>query len=267
MYPSSVALVWDDELAALNDLTGEVQVFGRDGKFHRTLETTPPLRSIARLSSGPEGDLYAIDWFGGKLCRVNRDGRLEVVGSGGVFDGAARVDFTADGKLLVQQDDRDAIVLVDKQGKELGAIVGGRGKNMFRWPRTFAVTPARDVLVVDWHGGNVFCYGPDLKFKGMIDQSKVEDRFRARWGVSAVRADRQGNVFLLSREGSGIQKFGPDGSYIMTILLDEAEHGTFARPEDLVLDADGTIYAADTGNNRVLKFIPTRPAPKGVPGR
>jgi len=256
--PSSLALVWDDELAVLSS-SGTIQLFGRDGKFRRVLKTTPAINSPSSVGSGPGGDLFVLDSFGGELYRVKPSGAAEIAGSGELFRGAGAFAVGADGRIYLLQYARQGIVRLDAAGKEAGLIQASMAREQapLRWPRTFTVIPGGDVLVIDWHHGNVVCYGPDLGFQWMLDREKPGER-GSRRGVAAVRTDREGNFYLLAGGGEGIQKLDRERKYLATIRPDRAEPGAFARGEDMVIDGEGNLFVADSAGNRVLKFVPQR---------
>lgn len=254
--PAAVALVWDDELAVASEVTDAIQVFGRDGGFRRLLVTEPPVSVLGGLASDAAGRLYLLDSFEGRLYRVARDGRAEVAASGRLLRSVGAFAVGPGGELFVSNWEREGIVRLAADGSELGAIESGSGEEQFRWPRSFSVTPAGEVLVVEGHGGAIFCYGSDLKFKWKLDPREADARPRSRAAFSAVRADSRGRLFALPRRGEGVQVFGSDRKPHGSISLDAAAGVGLDRAGDLCIDTDGTLFIADTDNNRVVKLVP-----------
>ena len=255
--PTRPVPVWKDELAVLSGRSGIVEIFGRDGTYHRRLETRPPL-APGDIAAGPSGDLCHLDYASGRLTRVSRDGRAEVVLSSAALRGGAAAVIGGDGKIYLFSWSRRGLVILDAKGEELGVIRSARGRRRFGWPRAFCVTPAGEVLIADGRGGGISCYGTDLKLKWVLDQAAPEETRWERGGAEAIRVDQEGNIFLLAAEHNCIRKFSRDRKHLADITLDEALDGRFRRPTDLCIDDAGRLYVADTGNNRVLKFTPKR---------
>jgi hypothetical protein len=70
---------------------------------------------------------------------------------------------------------------------------------------------------------------------------------------SAIAVDAWGFIYVTDEGGlSRVQKFAPDGSYVMT--FGTTGSGTLLRPSGIAIDPLGNIYVADTGNNRVVEF-------------
>ncbi len=265
LQPSSLALVWDDELAVMSGPTGVVQVFGRDGAFRRVLVTTPVIRGIARIAAAPGGDLLVLSALDGALYRVAKDGRATQVLAANALRGAGSFALTADGKLWADRDVRGGLVLFAPDGKELGGIPSGRDRRRSSWGRSVTATPAGDALVTEKSGGTVTCYAQDLSVRWTLDAEKLDDAARLRGGIAAAKVDAAGNLILLGADWSGFRILSPpsgtpspvgtrgDRALVAAARTDGAL-GSLSDPSDFALDADGSLYVADTGNNRVVKF-------------
>ena len=254
--PAAVALVWNDRLVALEEETGALQVFTRDGAFEGLLKTDKTVGHISHILADAGGDLNLLDSSSGRLLKVKRDGKVETVASGKMLGGAGSIVRGPKGSLFLLKENREGIVKYDSAGKELGVLKRGDGENEFRWPKAFTVSPGGDVLVTDWRGGRLFCYDNDLKFKWVFS-SRSEDVRRHLWGDgSAMTTDRDGNMYFLAAQMNAVVKFGPDRKYVSTMKLDGKRYGRMLEPSGLSVDKNGKIFVADTGGNRIIRLSP-----------
>jgi hypothetical protein len=149
-----------------------------------------------------------------------------------------------DGKLLICDIRRQAVVIYDLVGRSVG-YMGTKGPGRLQRPINIAVAEDGTRYVADMGRNRVMVYGPDNRYLTAFGDPD-------RWSPSAVAvledflyvADiRNGKVVLLDRKtGETIRHFG--GENRETRML----------PTNLDVDEDGNIWVADTGNYRVLKF-------------
>ncbi len=71
-----------------------------------------------------------------------------------------------------------------------------------------------------------------------------------------VEVDKDGNIYVLEKGNFRIQKFGKDGSFILTIGRKGQGPGEILDSIDIELDSKGNIFVFDLGNRRVSKFSP-----------
>ncbi|HUU43512.1 MAG TPA: hypothetical protein VMX57_07015, partial [Planctomycetota bacterium] len=205
-------------------------------------------------------ELRLHDAFDGTLSRVDADGKTTVVLASPLLKNAGNCTFGPTGDLYVLSWERGGVVKLDAAGKELGIVKSGRDENTFRWPRAFTVSPDRDLLVVDGRGSRVFCYDADLKFRWRLDPQDAANG-RSRSDVTAVRVDRAGKIHLLSADDGCVWTFDRERKPVTTLRPDEKRLGTLRHPGAMDIDADGTIYVADTGNNRIVVLETRIPNP------
>jgi DNA-binding beta-propeller fold protein YncE len=75
-------------------------------------------------------------------------------------------------------------------------------------------------------------------------------------GPLAIAADKQGCVYVTDAIRARVQKFGPDGAFIMGFGSPGNRPGNFVRPKHLGIAGDGHIHVVDAAFNNVQVFDP-----------
>lgn len=84
-------------------------------------------------------------------------------------------------------------------------------------------------------------------------------------GPKGIRCDRQGNIYVVDTENHAIRKIDAKTNVVTTVAGghkgadgdgDDATKAGLDRPHGCVIDADGSIYIADSSNHRVRKVSP-----------
>jgi len=152
------------------------------------------------------------------------------------------VDMTA----RIQAFDRDGNFLTSwrtpakKNGKPTGLGIGRDGS----------------VLVADTHYSRVLVYSPTGELRQTIGGT-----FGHRPGelaqVTDVAQDSQGNYYVGEKgEYDRIQKFSPQGDFLLEWGGHGTEPGQFVLPQSLAVDEDDNLWVADACNHRIQVFDP-----------
>ncbi|RMH34632.1 MAG: 6-bladed beta-propeller [Nitrospirae bacterium] len=72
--------------------------------------------------------------------------------------------------------------------------------------------------------------------------------------IYGLAIDRQGSVFVVDNGNNRIQKFSPNGDFILLWGNFGAANSNFNNPTGIACDANGDVYVADTNNHRIQKF-------------
>ena len=117
--------------------------------------------------------------------------------------------------------------------------------------------------------GNVYVVDSD---NNRIQKFDEDGAFITKWGSlgggngqfiypAAVATDTAGNVYVTEQKDvwgyDRIQKFDKDGNFITQWGSEGNADGQFNYPTGVALDAVGGVYVADSGNNRIQKFLAT----------
>ncbi|MCS7286371.1 MAG: TIGR03663 family protein [Anaerolineae bacterium] len=69
-----------------------------------------------------------------------------------------------------------------------------------------------------------------------------------------LAVDAEGNIYVVDSGNHRIQKFGPNGQFILQWGSFGSAPGQFSEPWGIAVDEKGYIYVADTWNHRIQKF-------------
>ena len=75
------------------------------------------------------------------------------------------------------------------------------------------------------------------------------------WPVG-ITMDSSGHVYVADSNNDRVQKFSPDGKFLIKLGGEGSGDGQFNWPEDVAVDSFGNIYVSDIYNHRVQKFNP-----------
>jgi DNA-binding beta-propeller fold protein YncE len=113
-----------------------------------------------------------------------------------------------------------------------------------------------NLLVADTHYYRVLTYSPqgELLTHATIGGTMGQGPGEFGFVTDAVR-DADGNFFVSEYgEFDRIQKFSPDGKFVLQWGGHGNEPGQFMRPQHLEVDADGLLWVADSCNHRIQVF-------------
>lgn len=122
--------------------------------------------------------------------------------------------------------------------------VAGKGNNIFDQPNDVLVAPSGDIFVADGHSSNG---------NNRIVKYNSEGQYIMEWGSKgtgpgqldvphALAMDSAGRLFVADRGNSRLQIFDQEGTWLATWTQ-------FGRPSGLYIDANDTLYSADSESN------------------
>lgn len=154
-----------------------------------------------------------------------------------------------DGVIYVADNERSAVLVFDAQERFAMAI----GHEKFKpagvavhGTRLYAASTSSQVVeVFDTQSG---------KPVGTIGSLGDDDgQFRLPVGVAT---DAKGDVYVSDMMRCRVQKFTPEGKFLMGFGTQGDFAGAFVRPKHLAVDAEGIIYVVDAGFQNVQMFNP-----------
>ena len=246
--PSAVAVDSQDRVYVFQRRGPPVVVFDREGRF---------------LSAWPR-----------------RDGELE---------DAHHIYIGPDDSVYLADRDAHQVLKYTTEGETLMAL-GNRYRAAlqapFNHPSDIAVAPSGEIYVSDGYGNSsVHRFTPDGRHLGSFGEpGSGPGQFRV---PHSIRVANDGRVYVCDRENSRVQVFSQDGAFLdqwtdfkypMGIHIDAAQNvyvtdqvprlsiynlegellargRTFEFGHNVYSDSRGDIYAVDTANQRVQKFV------------
>ncbi len=223
--PMNLAIT-GDELYVADYWNDRIEVFGLDGAPHRT---------VGKLGKGPgefgspggvaiaaNGDLIVADFYGQRIQHLSRDGEFI------------------------------------KQWGTTGQV--GIWSGEFNYPTDVAIAPGGTLYVADGYNDRIQVFDADGKFLrkwggpfGMNIFGPFNGWFAT---VTSVTFDSKGNVFVADFYNNRVQKFAPDGTFLMAFGEQGQGSGQFDKAIAVSVAHDGTVFVVDYGNNRIQKWSP-----------
>ena len=199
--------------------------------------TAATLKSPSNVAEDAAGNLYIADRGSRRLRRVDHDGVITTVA------GTGAAEFAGDGGPALQ-------AAVDPRGVAVDAAVPAN---------IYIADGSRRLRRVDAGGmiSTVAGVGDDRHYgdAGPADRAKLSF-------PNGIRFDNSGNLYIAENNHSVVRKVTPAGT--ITTVAGSGEVGfagdggpatgaKLANPRDVAADADGNLYIADRGNQRIRK--------------
>lgn len=222
------------------------------------------------------GFMYVLDGKNGKVVEQSADGfilgRFGSYGSGvGQMKKAEGIAVTPDGQLVVLDTGNNRIHRVELTNKlkvnplppnmETKMSVSGPSR-VWKLPATLLAP----------YGDDLFAYAPSAgPFVLLDEKGKEKVRFgavkgkggdvtRGTMGMAAIKTAKVEGFFVADKELSRLQRFGLDGKWQANIgestgfFDSKKKEGRMRNPQGVAINGEGTIYVADTGNQRIDAF-------------
>ena len=266
---TGTAARFDNPLGVAGDAAGNLYV--ADGSNHavRKITSAGVVTTLTSSLNDPEGIalnggvLYVSDYGSGKIVKVNTTtGAVTNFVNG--LTGPAGICFDPSGNLYVADQDANQIKVVSPAGTvTVFAGAGGNGTLTNSTNKLLAKFNAPTDVQLD-AAGNVFvadCYSGAIREISATGVTTFSNAFIEPGGLAM---DAGGNLYVADFGGNEISQITPQG--VVTLIAGATRSGTtdgvgtaarFNEPLDLYIDATGTAYIADQGNNSIRKLVLT----------
>jgi len=214
----------------------------------------PQLPSPIRVDMNSKGEIFALDGSSRKIARISPAGEfLGYVAPSGDLRGTVvprslRVDRDDNVYLLDVSGAR--VLSLDPSGKILREIPFPKG---YGFLSDLAVDAGGNVLLLDSVRKKVFKAAKNSPEAAQLGESLKEEAYFP----TAIATDKQGTIFLVDENGSGIVILGPDGSFRGRRLSMGWKDGFVRYPAQMCVTENGAAFIADRGNNRIDGFMIT----------
>jgi tripartite motif-containing protein 71 len=164
------------------------------------------------------------------------------------------VALDAAGNVYVADDINHRVVKLDPQLAFLGAWGGFGGKpGQLAFPRALASDPQGDTYVADTANDRIEVFGPEGQFLRTIGFSaRGPGQLTAPHGLAV---DPTGRLLASDTDGNRIELFAPgSGLYLSQWTAAGGYSGSFQAQWGVGVDPRGSVFVADRGNGRLLRF-------------
>ncbi len=225
---------------------------------HGTTNPQPTTRRSAMLTM--LGSALAVAGCGGRSETPEPQGSETTWGVRGISDGRLQKPRA------MTINDRNEVFIVDMTGRIQVFDTEGTFLRSWRTPESKNGKPTgmsldRDdhLVVADTHYFRVLFYTPEGK---LLKQRTIGGQHGHAPGefnfVTDVTQDSHGNYYV-SEYGlhDRIQKFTPDGEFVLQWGTHGSDPGQFRRPQSMKFDAEDRLWVSDACNHRIQVFDPT----------
>ncbi len=212
----------------------------------------PQLPYPIRVQVDPKGTIYALDGKSRRIVRLSPTGEFKGYVEPREADSAVtmvprsfRID--RDGAMYILDVLSARVLAVDPEGKVVRRIDFSKATGFIS---DLALDESGTLYLVDSVGRRVFSAPKDNDTVSPLSPPLGEDLDFP----TAIAADARGNLLVVDQNGGGILVLGRDGTPRGRQLGMGWKEGLLRYPSQICAGADGTVFVADRGNNRVQAF-------------
>ncbi|MFN8471644.1 MAG: NHL repeat-containing protein [Anaerolineae bacterium] len=255
--PSALALDKDGNIY-VGDQLGVYQ-FDPSGKYVKTLVKVGAdsgLRGPSGLAVTPNGDIYIADNVVSTVFHLTPDGKIaDKITSvdGQPLDQPVTVTADPQGNIYVVNQNSAEVLKLDPKGKVLTKI-GSKGDKTgeFMRPHALALDKDGDIYVTDLSTSLIQKFGADGKYVKTFGDSHSGEN---AWLLRGVAVGPDNRLYTIDSVNQRIQMFDlAELRLIKEFQNPGMSPGQFQDPAALAVDAQGNLYIADRGNNRIQKL-------------
>jgi uncharacterized protein (TIGR03663 family) len=221
------------------------------------------------LAVGTNGYVYVADTWNNRVQRFTADGEfINEVGLGGLASpednmwGPRDIAIDNQGRVFVADTGNKRVLFFDERLRYLGEFGGGgAGSGRLDEPVGLAIDNEGRVYVADtWN------------MRVQVFEEIADNWFIAvlEWPIEGWYGDSldnkpylayspSGHICLSDPEGFLVLCFTTEGVYVSGWGGLGSSEARFGLPSGMAFDSDGALWVVDTGNSRLMKFVPDLP--------
>ena len=246
-----VAVNSEGLLAVTDDENRCVHLLSKDGALVKSIGKGVLSGDLCGVAFDLKGNLWVTDTGNNKVVKLSKDGQLlhTILHAGSTRDdigSPTAVSLSPGGMIYICDYDSHRVTVHDEEGKFLFSFGSkGSGRRCFDHPRdvTFGsdglvyVTDVDNKRVCVWSKEGISMRAFKTKYIPTCIAATSDDHL-------VITSFRSVTVMVYTLEGELVHEFGGRGSDLRR----------FNGPWGLCVDADGLVYVADSGNNRLQIF-------------
>ncbi len=269
--PAGVAIDPKGNFWVVEKCNARVTEFNEKGEYVRKFGSSGSGNSQFREPEGiavdSEGNVWVADTYNARLQEFNEKGEfIKVVGSRGSGPGQfiepCGIDFGPNGHLWVADWSNNRVEEFDEQGNYVTQF-GSKGteNGQFQQPFALDVDSSGVVWVGDSGNNRVEAFSEDGEYLRQFGaKGSGPGQFAMSYPVGII-ASSKGVVWVTDTGNNRVERWAiPD--YVPEYTLMRASafgtagsgNGQLSHPADIARDANGQLWVADEGNNRIEHF-------------
>jgi tripartite motif-containing protein 71 len=257
-YPRGIAVDASGNIWVADDGNNRVQKFNSKGEYLAKFGTKGSgngqlnLPTDVAITTG--GDLWVTEAVNHRVQKFNSKGeylaKFGTEGSGnGQFYEPSGIAIAANGDLWVTDSQGERMQQFNSSGtfiKSVGSY--GSGNGQFKNPSGIAIDPSGNIYVADANNDRIQKFNSKGEYLSQFGTYGTGDGQFAE--PQAVDINAAGNVVVTDRETGRVQLFTPSGEFLAKFGVE-----WHWLPDGLAVGPEGIIYVANSGYNRIDKWL------------
>jgi len=253
-FPYSISLGPDGSKYVVDKNNHRIQKFDRSGNFVAKWGTNGAgdgqFAYPVGVATGPDGSVYVADYGNNRIQKFDADGKfLTKWGARGIGNGQFynlhKVAVSSDNFVYVLDDgDYNGAGRIQKFDSGGNFITKSINNSNLVWVRDISITSDGMVYVAN-ENRPLVKYDKDCKYIGTIAASSSDYAL-------AIAPDN--SIYVVNGNNGTIEQYDNKGTRLALWGKWGNLDGEFYYPRGIAVDADGTVYVADTENHRIQKM-------------
>jgi sugar lactone lactonase YvrE len=269
--PKNLALAPDGSMYVADTNNHRIQKFDASRNFVQEWgsmgEAPGQFNEPWGITVGPDGNVYVADTWNHRIQKFDAQGNF--IAQWGVFNdvgtnwnqnllelyGPRAIVADAQGNLWVSDTGNERIIEYSPEGVPLGAH-GGIGAEPGQFIEQVGITMDADgnFYVADTWNNRIQVFDAAFNPMRQIPVQAWDTQSVVNKPYIAVDADK--NIYVTDPEGYRIIKYSNDGQVRAVWGIPGSDLTGMQLPTGIVVDPEGQVMVADSGNNRILFFAP-----------